>query len=142
MRLVKKQKINQLLGEQLPKKITGGQAVKGMLLNGLGLVSSPLYLFNRFFEGKAIENLMGKGIKAEYFNDDRLGRVLDQLYCRGLNQIFMSMVLEAVKIYQLETSTVHLDSSSFHVHGDYQRCEYESTEDLEPKTVRITYGYS
>ncbi|OZH52232.1 hypothetical protein AFK68_25755 [Hydrocoleum sp. CS-953] len=28
------QKINQLLGEQLPANITGGQAVKGMLLNG------------------------------------------------------------------------------------------------------------
>ncbi|NEP81798.1 MAG: DUF4277 domain-containing protein, partial [Okeania sp. SIO3B3] len=30
-------------------------------MNGLGLVSSPLYLFNRFFEGKAIEHLIGKG---------------------------------------------------------------------------------
>jgi transposase len=43
------QKINQLLGEELSEKITGGQAVKGMLLNGLGLVSSPLYLFSKFF---------------------------------------------------------------------------------------------
>ncbi|NER08705.1 MAG: DUF4277 domain-containing protein [Okeania sp. SIO3C4] len=59
------QKINQLLGEQLPEKITGGQAVKGMLLNGLGLVSSPLYLFSRFFEGKAIEHLIAQGVKAE-----------------------------------------------------------------------------
>ena len=49
---------------------------------------------------------------------------------------------EAVKIYQLETSTVHLDSSSFHVHGDYSRPENEYTEDLEPKTIKITYGYS
>ena len=40
MRLVKKQKINQLLGEQLAEKITGGQVVKGIILNGLGLVSS------------------------------------------------------------------------------------------------------
>ena len=113
-----------------------------MLLNGLGLVSSPLYLFSRFFEGKAIEHLIAQGVKAEYFNDDRLGRVLDQLYRTGLNQIFMSVVLEAVKIYQLETTTVHLDSSSFHVHGDYHRLEDESTENIEPKTVRITYGYS
>ncbi len=35
------QKINQLLGEELSEKITGGQVVKGMVLNGLGLVSSP-----------------------------------------------------------------------------------------------------
>ncbi len=136
------EKINQLLGEQLPEKITGGQVVKGMLLNGLGLVSSPLYLFSQFFDGKAIEHLIGTGVKTEYFNDDKLGLVLDQLYRRGLNDIFMSVVLEAVKIYQLETSTVHLDSTSFHVHGDYQKLEDESREDIEPKTIKITYGYS
>ena len=60
----------------------------------------------------AVEHLIGKGVKAEYFNDDRLGRVLDQLYQKGLNQVLMSVVLEAVKIYQLETQTLHLDSSS------------------------------
>ncbi|MEM1172814.1 MAG: IS1634 family transposase, partial [Cyanobacteria bacterium P01_H01_bin.35] len=136
------QKINQLLGEQLPEKITGGQVVKGMVLNGLGLVSSPLYLFSKFFEGKAIEHLIGKGVKTEYFNDDKLGRVLDQLYHKGLNEIFMSLVLEAVKIFRNETSTVHLDSSSFHVHGDYHTEEDEYEEDLEPKPIKITYGYS
>ena len=65
------QKINQLLGEQLPEKITGGQVVKGMVLNGLGLVSSQLYLFSKFFEGKRIEHLIGKGVKTEYFNNDK-----------------------------------------------------------------------
>ena len=49
-------------------------------------------------------------MKAEYFNDDKLGRVLEQLYQKGLSKIFMSLVLEAVKTYQLETDTVHLDS--------------------------------
>ncbi len=38
--------INQLLGTQSPEKLTGGQVVTGMLLNGMGLVSSPLYLFS------------------------------------------------------------------------------------------------
>ena len=109
------QKINQLLGEELPEKITSGQVVKGMVLNGLGLVSSPLYLFSKFFEGKVIEHFIGKDVKTEYFNDDKLGRVLDKLYRKGFNEIFMSMVLEAVKIYQLETSTVHLDYTSFSV---------------------------
>ena len=100
-------KINKLLGVEIAEKITAGQVVKGMILNGLGLVSSPLYLFSRFFEGKAIEHLIGPGVKAEYFNDDRLGRVLDQLYRKGLNQVFVSVVLEAVKTYQLELDTVH-----------------------------------
>ena len=64
--------------------------MKGTVLNGLGLVSSPLYLFSKFFEGKAIEHLIGKDVKTESFNDDKLGRVLDKLYRKGLNEIFMS----------------------------------------------------
>ena len=28
---------------------------------------SPLYIFSRFFEGKAIEHLIGPGVTAEYF---------------------------------------------------------------------------
>ena len=48
-------------------------------------------------------------MSTEYFNNDKLGRVLEQLYRRGLNHIFMSVVLEAVKIYELETSIVHKD---------------------------------
>ena len=54
----------------------------------------------------------------------------------------MSLVLEAVKIYERETSTVHLNSTSFHVHGDYHTDEDKSTEDIEPKTIKTTYRYS
>lgn len=55
--------------------------VKAMIINGLGFVSSVLYLFEQFYEGKATEHLIGSGVRAEHLNDDRLGRVLDQLTC-------------------------------------------------------------
>ncbi|HEY9600804.1 MAG TPA: DUF4277 domain-containing protein, partial [Allocoleopsis sp.] len=80
--------INQLVGEQPGEIVSPGHAVKAMILNGLGLVSSPLYLFSKFFSGKATEHLIGEGIKPEHLNDDRLGRVLDKLYLTGLEQIF------------------------------------------------------
>ncbi len=50
------------------------QAVKAILLNGLGFLSAPLYLFEEFFSGKATEHLIGPGIESEHLNDDRLGR--------------------------------------------------------------------
>jgi len=56
-----------------------------MILNRLDKASFPLYLFSNFFEGKAIEHLIGKGVKTEYFNDDKLGRVLERLDHKGLN---------------------------------------------------------
>ena len=106
-----------------------------MILNGLGLVSSPLYIFKYFFKGKAAEHLLGQEIKAEYLNDDRLGRVLDKMYDVGLNQIFMLVVIEIIKKYQLKLDTLHLDSSSFHVHGEYNNSG-------ENQTIEITHGYS
>ena len=46
---------------------------------------NPLYLFSNFFKGKAIEYLIDKGAKTEYFNGDKLGLVLDKLYHKVLN---------------------------------------------------------
>ena len=129
------EKINQLIGEKKTEKISAGQVVKAMILNAMGLVSSPLYIFKDFFEGKAVEHLLGVEVKAEYLNDDRLGRILDKMYEVGLNQIFVCIVLEIIKKYQLNVEAVHLDSSSFH-----DRVEYQNSG--EHQTIEITYGYS
>ena len=127
-------KINELIEENHTEKVRAGKVVKAMILNGMGLVSSPLYIFHDFFAGKAVEHLLGQEVKAEYLNDDRLGRVLDKIYEIGLNQIFISIVLEVIKKYQLNLDTIHLDSSSFHVNGEYKNSG-------ENQTIKITYGY-
>ena len=54
--------INQKLGVDNREKIATGQVIKALILNGLGMVSRPLYLFSQFFEDKAIEKLLGTGI--------------------------------------------------------------------------------
>ena len=54
------QKIDELVGSQPGEIVSPGLAVKAMIINGLGLVSAPLYLFSKFFEGKAIEHLLGE----------------------------------------------------------------------------------
>ena len=47
--------INQKLGVDNREKITTGQVIKALILNGLGMVSRPLYLFSQFFEDIAVE---------------------------------------------------------------------------------------
>ena len=64
--------INQKLGVDNREKIATGQVIKALILNGLGMVSRPLYLFSQFFEDKAIEKLLGAGINSEYLNDDKI----------------------------------------------------------------------
>jgi transposase len=153
------EKINEIVGCQPGEIVSPGHAVKAMLLNGLGLVSAPLYLFSKFFEGKATEHLIGKGIKPEHLNDDRLGRVLDKLYLSGLSQTFTMIALEAAEKFHVCLETVHLDSSSFHLHGEYKNSlpsvlllaesenqgengEVIMNTDEVPLPIYITYGYS
>ena len=69
--------VNAEIGENSQEKISAGIVVKAMILNGLGFVNAPLYLFSKFFEGKALEHLLGEEFKAKDLNDDKLGRILD-----------------------------------------------------------------
>ena len=153
------QKIDELVGSQPGEIVSPGLAVKAMIINGLGLVSAPLYLFSKFFEGKAIEHLLGSGIQASHLNDDRLGRVLDKLYLAGISSIFATIALEAAQKFEINTDTAHLDSSSFHLHGKYDRespsVSFSSREmssersdsssldhQMSPVPIQLTYGYS
>jgi transposase len=63
--------ITEIVPEKAGEKVSPGQAVKAMILNGLCLFTSPLYLFSKIFEGKATEHLIGVGIQPEHLNDDR-----------------------------------------------------------------------
>lgn len=153
------EKINELIGEKPGEIVSPGHAVKAMILNGLGLVSAPLYLFSQFFEVKATEHLIGEGIQPQHLNDDRLGRVLDKLYLTGTSQIFTLVALAAAEKFEVSLNTVHLDSSSFHLHGEYESDlpevdsysqEVKSDEPdkslgnqrAAPVPIKITYGYS
>ncbi|WP_019503367.1 IS1634 family transposase [Pleurocapsa sp. PCC 7319] len=131
--------------EQHPQQIIStGQVVKAMILNGLGFVSAPLYLFSEFFVGKATEHLLGEGIKPEHLNDDRIGRALDSLSNQGLTTLFTSIAMLAHQRFNLLTKSLHLDSSSFSLEGSYEiETADESTESTESiESVKITYGYS
>lgn len=135
------EQINRILGTHPQEVISAGQVVKAMILNGLGFVSAPLYLFEKFFIGKATEHLLGEGIRPEHLNDDRLGRVLDKLYEAGLTEVFVTVALAAARKFGVKMESLHLDSSSFHVDGDYANKGKDEEAD-EPKGIQITYGYS
>jgi len=149
--------INEFLGENADEKISCGHVVKAMILNGLGFVSAPLYMFSKFFESRACEHLIGEGIKAEYLNDDKLGRTMDKLFSKGLSTIFLAVSLNAVKKFDISMLYSHLDSPSFHLHGEYAKIltdlsdlnqsdqqinKLEIIQMPEPQEINITYGYS
>lgn len=142
--------INQELGIDEQEIVNSGEIVKAIILNGLGFVSQPLYLFPKFFEEKATEHLLGNGILPGHLNDYKIGRVMDKLYDYGLSELFLLIALAAAKKYQINLEFSHLDSSSFSVHGEYNQrscskdkpAKQESDEDSEIIPITITHGYS
>ncbi len=114
------------------------------MLNGLGFVSRPLYLFSQFFEDKGIETLLAEGVKSDYVNDDKLGRVMDKLYKYGLNNLFIEIVLSVINKFKIETKYSHLDATSFHLHGEYKNEDNQEKESeiIKQRPIIITKGYS
>jgi transposase len=136
--------LDKKMGIDTREKITAGTVVKAILLNGLGFVSRPLYLFNQFFEDKSVEKLLGKEVKADYLNDDKIGRVMDELYKYGLNSLFIEIIISVIKKFKIETKYLHLDSTSFHVDGEYksEREKEKEEEIIKERPIIISKGYS
>ena len=99
--------VNKQLGIDEQEIVNSGEIVKAIILNGLGFVSQPLYLFPNFFKDKATEHLLVNGILAEHLNDYKIGRVMDKLYNRGLSELFLLIALTAAKKYQINLEFSH-----------------------------------
>ena len=115
------QKIDTRLPLSLNKgaKVTIGQRVAAMIINGLGFMNTRLYMFPEFLENKPVDRLLGDGLIAEDFNDDALGRALDVIHEYGTNQLFSEIAFPIAIEQKLMVTSIHLDSSSLSVYGEY-----------------------
>jgi len=122
--------------------ISNGICIKALILNGLGFFERRLYLTSSFFSGLPVERLLGADVKAEYLNDDRLGRCLDSLYEFGLSDLFVQISREALDRLGIASAKgLHLDSTSLHVDGVYNSQLSDEAAEYED-AVLITQGYS
>ena len=144
------EEVNKKVGIKIKETLSPGQVMKAMILNGLGFLSAPIYLFETFFVGKATSHLIGEGVTPEQLNDDRIGRALDKYHQAGTTKLFTAIALKAAMKFQVSMKSVHLDSSSISVEGAYKNCQGKSqeieaeSEDTESsmKTIKIVHGYS
>jgi hypothetical protein len=56
-------------------------------------------MFPQDFETIACDHLIGPGVKPEYLKDDKLGRVMDKLFIKGLDRIFFIVALKAAQTF-------------------------------------------
>lgn len=114
-------KINQRLPLEMEKggKISHGHRSAALLLNGLGYTTRTLYLSPHFFENKPLDLLLGIPASYEDFNDDMLGRHLDEIATYGTTKLFSEVMYEVCLEQGLLQGHYNLDSTSLSLYGDY-----------------------
>jgi transposase len=142
------------ISEEKGAKVSMGQRVSAMILNGLGFMNDRLYMVEHFFADKPLDKLIAPGISAKDLNDDALGRCLDMISKVGPTELFANLTFAIAKEQGLLAKSFHYDTSSITVVGDYEGDEApqptpckksgDETEALisYENEFELKYGYS
>src|SRR5216683_1640980 len=127
--------IDARLGLHDQEEITAGEAVAGMILNGLGFSNRPLSLTPQFFANKPLDLLFRPGVCADLFKRFKLGRSLDEVHTYGCDLLLSELALVVCAHEGVEQRFNHLDTTSFSLTGD-------DIPDSDEHAITITHGYS
>ena len=117
--------LEELINQRMPKEshhsmISNGTLLVAMILNGLGFVSRTLHMYPEYFSEKPTERLLGKGILPSHINENVMGRFLDSLYEQGVSELYQEIAARVVAYLKLPCNSLNLDTTSFHVDGQYR----------------------
>ena len=118
------------------RDLTVGEAVKALLLNGLGCINQALSLVPRFFQNTPTSRLISPRVVPAQLHDDALGRAVDTLYAAGVTALSSLIAATAAERLGLAPRFAHLDSTSLHVAG-----RYNSAQAPDARVIHITRGY-
>ena len=117
------------------EEISTGEAIAGMILNGLGFSNRPISLTPQFFENKPMALLFRDGVSADSFNRFKLGRSLDKAFSYGCDMMFSEIALSVCQQESIDLRFNNLDTTSFSLTGQYM-------PDSDEHAIAVTYGYS
>jgi transposase len=117
------------------EEISTGEAISGMILNGLGFSNRPISLTPQFFENKPMALLFRNGVSADSFNRFKLGRSLDKAFSYGCDMLFSEIALSVCQQEGIDLRFNCLDTTSFSLTGEY-------IPDSDEHAIAVTYGYS
>ena len=117
------------------ENVTFGEAVKAMIMNGLGFTNRPISLTPQFFENLPLSDLFGHEVTPEDLNRHKLGRTLDALWEFGCEALFTQIAYNACHLEDIQCNFLSEDTSTFSVTGEYD----QATDEQE---ILVTHGYS
>lgn len=118
-----------------------------VLITNILVAASPLCHVEKWV-AKYADGLT-KGIKqAKSFNDDRLGWALDKLFDAKRGAMLTRLSAKAIEVHQLETNSIHNDTTTVTLKGDYEYNEaseainfkHGHNKDFRPDCKQIVFG--
>ncbi|MCP4361218.1 MAG: IS1634 family transposase, partial [Chloroflexi bacterium] len=94
-----------------------------------------------YMENKPVDLLIREDLVASDFNDDALGRALDELFQAGVTELFARIAEKVVQVNDIEVEFAHTDTSNFSLSGEY---ESEVAQEAVEKrgAIQISHDYS
>ena len=114
--------------------ITPGEAVAGMILNGLGCAHRPLSLTPQFFASTPLDLLCPQGLRAQMCNRFTLGRTLEELYAYGCDLLCQELARASCAPEGSDLRFNHLDTTRVSLGDD--------VPDRAAAAMPLTHGYS
>ena len=104
-----------------------------VLVHNILTSGDPMYRLSEWVEQIEPSALELTHAQMAAVNDDRVARALDQLSEFGGRGVFFQLALRCIKIFRLETSQIHFDTTSITFTGQYRGWN---------SSPRITHGYN
>lgn len=103
-------------------KVTHGQAIKAIILSGLGFHDRRLYSVDRYFKYRPIDRIFGKNLEWKDFSDDVLASTLDKIQEYGVNNFFFDIVGKIIlKNKYLFNFVGNIDTTSLSMMGKFKK---------------------
>ena len=139
--LMKQMRLPQIINEAVTKPnsqaiVDAGTMISGMILNLLSDAKIRLYRLSHFFEDKPMPLIFpwNPDIDSSNFTEERAGNVLDEFYLSNPQKIFSMLTHSNIKLYNINTSSIRVDTTSKSFYGAY--------ETDKPEPIDITHGFS
>lgn len=134
-------KIVDLIDNRLPinkaygAKVSHGERVAAMIMNGLGFIDSRLYLFPEFLSDKPLDRLFNRHVQSEWFNDDATGRCLDEISNYGTTKLFTELSLTIGQARGLLGKSTHIDTTTLSLFGDFEQSALDETTENDNNNI-------
>src|SRR5665811_1730442 len=139
--LMNQMRLPQIINEAVTKPnsqaiVDAGTMISGMILNLLSDAKIRLYRLSHFFEDKPMPLIFPwkPNLTPSNFTEERGGNVLDEFYRSNPQKIFSMLTHSNIKLFNINTSSIRVDTTSKSFYGDY--------ETNMPEHIDITQGFS